>query len=463
MSTSNCEIQVQDYDFSSISFPGTLKQFSNSEKAIKVTLGVIVELVAFVGNILVIAIVVRFKTMRTTTNYYLVNLAISDLLVAVMPIWVHVVSSLNEFWVFGSFMCKFNPFLQITAMCASMFTLVVIAGDRFFAIMYPVQSRVTRRKVSIVLSLVWLLAIAIATPLLFIYFYMERRWLDIDETFCDELWPLRKLPDGTCDQGLTSKKAYWIVVCGVLNWTPMLCMTLAYTIIVIKLRKHKIVPKLGASTKSSIQERSKRRVVLMLFSVQIVFIICAVPFQTIRIYFLFTQGEKGYKLPEWYGTLDFGAVLLMYSNAAVNPIIYAGLNENFRKGFRDLVNGIVNKNISNPSADFETEYRLRSTLRARGSRVALVNNCDSAATFDPGNIDHGTETPEEANVNNSEDAQGSTNTDKHQTVVCNVAFNNSILHILNSDPEKQGSNTSGIDAYNFDDHPKDMIEFTSKF
>lgn len=112
MSKDVCPRVKQTYDFDNISYPGTLKVFPPSEIGIKVTLGVLVELVALVGNILVIAIVIRFKTMRTTTNYYLVNLAVSDLLVAVMPIWIHVVSSLNEFWVFGSFLCKFNPFMQ---------------------------------------------------------------------------------------------------------------------------------------------------------------------------------------------------------------------------------------------------------------------------------------------------------------------------------------------------------------
>lgn len=145
-------------------------------------------------------------------------------------------------------------------MCASMFTLLVLAGDRFFAIMYPMKSRVTRRKVSIMLSFVWLLAMAIATPLLFIFYYAERRWKDVNEAFCSEIWPTKVLADGSCDNGLTSKKIYWIIVCAVLNWTPMLFMTVAYTFIVIKLRQHKIVPKLGASSQSSIQERSKRKV-----------------------------------------------------------------------------------------------------------------------------------------------------------------------------------------------------------
>lgn len=73
----------------------------------------------------------------------------------------------------------------------------------------------------------------------------------------------------------------------------------------------------------------------------------------------------------------------MYSNAAVNPIIYAGLNENFRKGFKDLINGVVNRKSPNASAEFESEYKQRSTLRARGSRVALVAACESTGTFDP--------------------------------------------------------------------------------
>lgn len=112
MATSSCEPQRQEYDFSNIPYPAELKTYSSKEIGIKVSIGVVVDLLAIVGNILVITIVVRFKHMRTTTNYYLVNLAVSDLLVGLMPIWVHIVASLNEFWVFGSFLCKFNPFMQ---------------------------------------------------------------------------------------------------------------------------------------------------------------------------------------------------------------------------------------------------------------------------------------------------------------------------------------------------------------
>ena len=112
MATQSCKPPTQEIDFSIFPFPRNITVFPASEFGIKVTLGIIVELVAIIGNILVITIVVRFKRMRTTTNFYLVNLAVSDLLVVAMPVWVLVVDSLTEFWVFGSFLCKFNPFLQ---------------------------------------------------------------------------------------------------------------------------------------------------------------------------------------------------------------------------------------------------------------------------------------------------------------------------------------------------------------
>ena len=110
---SGCKPAVeQSYDFSNITYPGEVKVPLAWEIGVMVTLGVIVDVVALIGNTLVIVIVVKFKSMKTTTNYYLVNLAVSDMLVAIMPIWVLVVNSLKEFWPFGAFLCKFVPFMQ---------------------------------------------------------------------------------------------------------------------------------------------------------------------------------------------------------------------------------------------------------------------------------------------------------------------------------------------------------------
>jgi len=79
---------------------------------LKITIYVALILVAIAGNILVILVVIKNKRMRTTTNFYMVNLAISDLMVTMWCSWVHLVDDLTQGWVLGDFFCKFNSFAQ---------------------------------------------------------------------------------------------------------------------------------------------------------------------------------------------------------------------------------------------------------------------------------------------------------------------------------------------------------------
>ena len=82
------------------------------ELCIKISLYAVIMLIAFIGNSLVICIVLRNKRMWTTTNYYLVNLAVSDLMVTCSCMWVHLVDDITEGWVLGAFFCRFNSFAQ---------------------------------------------------------------------------------------------------------------------------------------------------------------------------------------------------------------------------------------------------------------------------------------------------------------------------------------------------------------
>ena len=150
--------------------------------------------------------------------------------------------------------------LPVTAMCASVFTLVAIAGDRFFAIMFPLKSRVTQRKVSVMIIIIWLAAISIGMPVLFFYSYGERQWKNFFEAYCLEVWPQIRRSDGECDTGLTSRSAYWICVLVVLNWIPMLVMMVTYTVILVRLRRSRKVARCGRLSISAIQQRSKRKV-----------------------------------------------------------------------------------------------------------------------------------------------------------------------------------------------------------
>ena len=67
----------------------------------------VILLIGGVGNSLVIYIVARFSEMRTVTNYYIVNLAVTDLAFLVCCIPFTTINYLTYGWIFGKTMCTF--------------------------------------------------------------------------------------------------------------------------------------------------------------------------------------------------------------------------------------------------------------------------------------------------------------------------------------------------------------------
>jgi hypothetical protein len=93
-------------------YPKPFRQVPVWEASIKICVYSLVILLSVIGNILIILVVAKNKRMRTTTNYYIVNLAASDLLVTLSCTWVNLVNDLSEGWILGSFFCKVNSFAQ---------------------------------------------------------------------------------------------------------------------------------------------------------------------------------------------------------------------------------------------------------------------------------------------------------------------------------------------------------------
>ncbi len=95
-----------------VNYPGTFKVIPVWEIVVKVIFYVIIILVALLGNLAVVVTIWKKQRLHTTTNYYLVNLAVSDLMVTLSCTWVHLVDDLTENWVLGAFFCRINSFVQ---------------------------------------------------------------------------------------------------------------------------------------------------------------------------------------------------------------------------------------------------------------------------------------------------------------------------------------------------------------
>ncbi|BFZ03844.1 hypothetical protein BsWGS_06883 [Bradybaena similaris] len=361
------------FNFSRYPYPGRKSIPVTWDVVVKCAFIVLIILVAIVGNTLMIVIVMFSKKMRTTTNYYILNLVAADLFIACVPTWVYLVINVQPGWVLRAFLCKFNAFLLVCLMCTMSFTMIAIAGDRFFAIVFPLKSRVTQRRVAMVTAISWVLGIAIGTPLLVNYQYKERQWANYLERFCIEQWPMIVKSDGSCDGGKTSEKSYWTVVLVVLNWVPMLVMTFVYVVIIQRLHFGRVTHN-GSVSMSAVQQRSAKRVVIMMFVLLITFVVCTVPFQVSTIYEVFKDPKI--KLPDWFDNIYYCAQTLMYSHSAINPIVYGAMNQSFRNGFRHLVARMKFRNNSSCRSQYSTNET------ATKPNISIVNrNSPDAASL----------------------------------------------------------------------------------
>lgn len=90
----------------------TIKPFTISSAPWLLVLYSIIFLLATIGNSLVILTLVQNKRMRTITNLFLLNLAISDLFLGVFCMPFTLLGTLLRNFIFGEFMCKLLPYLQ---------------------------------------------------------------------------------------------------------------------------------------------------------------------------------------------------------------------------------------------------------------------------------------------------------------------------------------------------------------
>uniref|UniRef100_A0A1A7WAK6 Dopamine receptor D2 like n=1 Tax=Iconisemion striatum TaxID=60296 RepID=A0A1A7WAK6_9TELE len=122
------------------------------------------------GNVLVCVAVSRERALQTTTNYLIVSLAVSDLLLAtlVMP-WGVYLEVVGE-WHFSLIHCDILLTLDVMMCTASILNLCAISIDRYTAVAMPLLYNTrysSRRRVAVMISVVWFLSFAISCPLLF--------------------------------------------------------------------------------------------------------------------------------------------------------------------------------------------------------------------------------------------------------------------------------------------------------
>lgn len=139
---------------------------ATTNKIVIATMLSIVILIMIIGNLLVIVAVSTTPRLRTVTNFFVVSLAVTDLLMGLLVTPLAVVREFTSTWIFGRILCEFWISLDVFLCTASILNLCCISLDRYFAITSPLTYAVKRsgRLALIMVALVWILSAAITCP-----------------------------------------------------------------------------------------------------------------------------------------------------------------------------------------------------------------------------------------------------------------------------------------------------------
>ncbi|XP_023707003.1 trissin receptor [Cryptotermes secundus] len=345
------------------------------------------------GNLMVILVVTFSHRLRSITNFFLANLAVADFCVGIFCVYQNISIYLVSSWMLGDTLCKMYQFVHSLSYTASIFILVVICTERYFAIIHPITCKqiLTPRRLVMVMVVVWVASALYSFPR-FIWVGTVTTNLSngMTETIC--ITQRRKY----------DSKLFDIINFSVLYVAPLAVMMVLYSLIAVTLwhsswglERHyltngtssplsqtsrgdgpslkirfqkrpvsgsqvtinRISSACGGSgsavfrSKSSpgsslISEsyhtsssqkvlRARRGVIRMLIVVVLTFAICNLPYHARKMWQYWSHDyDGGSTFSSLFTPLTF---LVAYFNSGINPLLYAFMSRNFRKGMRELL------------------------------------------------------------------------------------------------------------------------------
>ncbi|KAL8177697.1 UNVERIFIED_CONTAM: G-protein coupled receptor 54 [Gekko kuhli] len=188
--------------------------------------------VGLAGNSLVIFVISRHKQMRTVTNFYIANLAATDIIFLVCCVPFTAVLYPLPGWIFGEFMCKFVNYIQQVTVQATCATLTAMSIDRWYVTVFPLRSlrRRTPHVARAVSISIWVGSFVASTPVLIYNRLTEGYWFG-PQTYCSESFP-----------SAAHEKAFILYNFLAVYLLPLLIILLCYTAMLYQMGRPMVEP-----------------------------------------------------------------------------------------------------------------------------------------------------------------------------------------------------------------------------
>ncbi|XP_058965083.2 RYamide receptor-like [Pocillopora verrucosa] len=285
--------------------------------------------VSLAANTFIGIIVYRTKTLRTPINILIVNMAISDLL---FPIFyfprILVLLNTASHWLVGGPLghaaCKLSFFTADVSILVSIQSLLLIAVDRFVAVVFPLRSPlISSKQCRYFILVIWIVAMAVHCPYLIAFKVLEYS----EGLVCSPQW------NDIFGESL-SLQTYILGLIIATRYVPLVLIAILYFVISLKIKSQKIPGKQSANARER-RLKKERNVLNMSVAIVLVFTVCFLPLSICLMLSLYSSNIAIWSScgMQYFGTI---ALLLAHSYCAVNPCICFIFSGNYRQGLKNL-------------------------------------------------------------------------------------------------------------------------------
>ena len=299
---------------------------------------VVIFLVALFGNSVGFYVVVIKKESlsRSVTNLFIGNMAVADLLltITIMPFSVAYLYR-GTLWIggtLGSITCKALFYVMPVFIFASVFTMMLISFDRFYAVFFPLKEKFFQ-KPKVLSAIIWISSFGLMTPNVLMFQTTEEQ---PGVYYCLEKWPWAPPNDTDFTETYKVLKSFHICLFVVLYALPLSVTLFIYFLICRKLWLGKI-PGNVTDSKIAAENRLKRKVTCLLVITCVVFAVCWFPVY-VNHYFWYVRPDQSHKLPLRVQMLF---IWIAHANSALNPCLYILLNKKFRQKFQATLHNLL--------------------------------------------------------------------------------------------------------------------------
>jgi histamine receptor H3 len=292
-------------------------------------------LIIIFGNILTILVYIKDPKIRSVQNMYIFNLAITDILIGVSSVPIYAIYTILNFdWPMGRVYCKIWLMCDYWACAESSLTIILISYDRLQMVRQGVQYACSQTKTRAIVSIVcsWFVSFGFYGPAIFGYDYWRGHSI-LDNNECDV-----EFADARIYVFVTSILEFCIPFVLLITFNSMLYSNIRNRSRAIASNKKSTIPTISSKispehssfTKEKKKLRKDKKAAKSLAILVVTYAICWAPYTILTIVQAFCNDcviDEVYEPATW----------LLWCNSALNPVLYALTNRQFKENYKKLL------------------------------------------------------------------------------------------------------------------------------